>query len=223
MQNKEEVAVQKLWEQFKIDIISNNRYFAGKEILNLLDKFNTIRMFPDNTKMDFYRARIGDYIDKDNSHLLAPPKGKSSSGRCNPEGISYLYLSSCQKTAVCEVRPHSGDVVSVAKINIDVSKIFSFRVYFQGLNIPTSVNTEDSKILIKLIDRELASKVTKNKRLDYIPLQFISEYIKNKGYDGFVYSSTVGPGMNLVMFNWEEKTQIIEKDKIEIKNVDYDF
>ncbi len=35
MQNKEEVAVQKLWEQFKIDIISRNRYFAGKEILNL--------------------------------------------------------------------------------------------------------------------------------------------------------------------------------------------
>ena len=222
MQNKEEV-VQKLWEQFKIDIISKNRYFAGREILNLLDKFNTIRMFPDNTKMDFYRARIGNFIDKDNSQLLAPPNGKSSSGRCNPEGISYLYLSSCQKTAVCEVRPSSGDVVSVLKINVDVSKIFSFRVYFQDLNLPTSYNTEDSKILIKVIDRELASKVTKNKRLDYIPLQFISEYIKKRGYDGFLYSSTVGPGMNLVMFNWEEKTQIIEKNKVEIKNIKYDF
>lgn len=223
MQNKEEIAVKELWEQFKIDIVLKNRYFTGREILNLLDKFNTIRMFPDGTNIDFYRARIGNYIDKDDSHLLAPPKGKSSPGRCNPEGISYLYLSSCQKTAVCEVKPSYGDVVSVAKIDVDVSRIFSFRVYFQGLNIPTSDNTEDSKILIKLIDKDLASKVTKNNKLGYIHLQFISEYIKNKGYDGFIYSSTVGPGMNLVMFNWEEKVKIVEKNTVEIKNVSYDY
>lgn len=223
MQNEKEISIQKLWEQFKTDIISKNRYFAGREILKLLDKFNTIRMFPADTKMDFYRARIGDYISEDTTCLLAPPKGKSSSGRCNPEGISYLYLSSCQKTAVCEVRPSSGDIVSVAKINVDVSKIFSFRVYFQGLNLPVGVDNEDSILLIKLIDSELSSKVTKDRKLDYIPLQYISEYLKNRDYDGFVYSSTVGPGMNLVMFNWEEKIEVIERNKIQIKSIGYDF
>ena len=223
MQNEKKISIQELWEKFKTDIISDNRYFSGKEILTLLDKFNTIRMFPDNTKMDFYRARIGDFVNEDAACLLAPPNGKSSPGRCNPEGISYLYLSSCQKTAVCEVRPSSGDIVSVAKINVDVSKIFSFRVYFQGLPLPIGVDTEDSMILIKLIDSELSSKVTKNRKLDYIPLQYISEYIKNRGYDGFVYSSTVGPGMNLVMFNWEGKIKVIEKNKVEIKNIGYNF
>lgn len=223
MQNENEISIHKLWEQFKADLISNNRYFPGREILTLLDKFNMIRMFSSGTKMDFYRARIGDYISEDTTCLLAPPKGKSSAGRCNPEGISYLYLSSCQKTAVCEIRPSSGDIVSVAKINVDVSKIFSFRVYFQGLNLPVGVDSEDSMRLIKLIDSELSSKVTKNSKLDYIPLQYISEYIKNRGYDGFVYSSTVGPGMNLVMFNWEEKVEVIERNKIEVKNIGYDF
>jgi|GEM_PF-2018234 len=223
MQNEKEFSIKKLWEQFKFDIIFNNRYFTGNEILTLFDKFNTIKMFPENTKMDFYRARIGDYTNEDITCLLAPPKGKSSAGRCNPEGISYLYLSSCQKTAVCEVSPSSGDIVSMAKINVDVSKIFSFRVYFQNLNLSVGVDNEDSMILIKLIDCELASKITKDRKLDYIPLQYISEYIKNRDYDGFVYSSTVGSGMNLVMFNWEEKIEVIETNKIEIKNIGYDF
>ena len=204
-----EIEVKRIWEQFKADIVESNRYFAGGEVLTLLNKFNTIRMFPEGTEMEFHRARIGDYISADSSQLLAPPKGRASAGRCNPEGISYLYLSSCQRTAVSEIRPSSGDVVSVAKINVDVSKIFTFRVYFQDLNLDTGPNTEDTKILIKYIDSDLAAKVTKDKRLDYIPLQFISEYIKNRGYEGFVYSSTVGPGMNLVMFNWEEKARVL--------------
>ncbi len=223
MQSKKEISIKKLWEQFKTDIIFKNRYFAGREILYLLDRFNTIRMFPDDVKMDFYRARIGDYINEDSACLLAPQKGKSSAGRCNPEGISYLYLSSCQKTAVCEVRPSSGDIVSVAKINVDVSKIFSFIVYFQDLNISAGVDDEESKILMRLIDNELSSKVTKHRKLDYLPLQYISEYIKNRDYDGFIYSSTVGPGMNLVMFDWEEKVEVIERNKVEIMRVDYEF
>lgn len=223
MQKSKTVAIQNLWEQFKMDIISNNRYFAGMEILKLLDKFNSTRMFPDDSKIDFYRARIGDFLNQSTASLLAPPKGKSSAGRCNPEGISYLYLSSCQKTAICETRPSAGDIVSVAKIKIDVSKIFSFRVYFQGLKLPTGVDSEDSMILIELIDRELSSKVTKDNKLDYIPLQYISEYIKKRGYDGFVYSSTVGPGMNLVMFDWEEKIEVLERNKVEIKSVNYNL
>jgi hypothetical protein len=216
MQEEMELSIKKLWEQFKSDIILKNRYFSGKKVLELLDRFNMIRMFPDDTKLEFYRARIGDYITGDISSLLAPPKGLSSAGRCNPEGISYLYLANNQQTAINEIRPSLGDIVSVAKINVDVSKIFSFRVYFQ--NLPLVQDNEESLTLIKYIDGDLSSKVTMHDKLNYIPLQYISEYIKNRGYDGFVYSSTLGPGMNLVMFDWEEKIEVLERFKIEITN-----
>jgi hypothetical protein len=223
MQKEIEDSIKNIWQQFKTDIISKNRYFAGNNILTLLDKFYMIDMFPASSKIDFYRARIGDFTKQEISSLLAPPKGKASAGRCNPEGISYLYLSSYQKTAVAEVRPNCGDIVSVAKFKVDVSKIFSFRVYFQGLPLPLNPNSHDSLFLIKLIDNDLASKVTKERKLDYIPFQYVSEYIKNKGFIGFVYSSTVGPGMNLVLFDWEEKIELIERKVIKIKNVHYDY
>lgn len=219
---RKEVLTSSLWEQFKLDIISNNRYFAGKEVLTILDKLITIKMFPEGTWIDFYRARIGNYIDGDINSLLAPPNGQASAGRCNPEGISYLYLSSCQTTAISEIRPNSGDIVSIAKINVDVSNIFSFRVYFQNLNINTGLSSKEMQ-LIECIDSELSSKVTQIDKLKYIPLQYISEFIKNRGFDGFVYSSTVGPGMNLVIFNWEGKIDIVERNKIEVSRVNYNF
>ncbi|MCP2038340.1 RES family NAD+ phosphorylase [Chryseobacterium sp. HSC-36S06] len=211
-----------LWTKFKFDIRFNNRYFADKEIRPLLDNFNMNRMFNDNTKIEFYRARIGKYINLNNTYLLAPPQGKSTAGRCNPDGISYLYLSLDKHTAVCEVRPSAGDIVSVARLNVDVSRIFSFRVYFQDESY-RPYQDEESMILIKLIDNDLSSKVTKENRLNYLPLQYISEYVKNRGFEGFVYSSTVGPGMNLVLFDWENKVEILEKFEVEINNVNYEF
>jgi len=45
---------------------------------------------------------------------MTPPVRNSSEGRINPRGISYLYLANNRKTAIAEVRPWSGSVVSVA-------------------------------------------------------------------------------------------------------------
>jgi len=44
----------------------------------------------------------------------APPLGKASSGRINPEGISYLYLADSPGTAIAEVRPWKRARISVA-------------------------------------------------------------------------------------------------------------
>ena len=74
-----------------------------------------------------------------------------------------------------------------------------------------------------LISEDLEKVITKEDKLSYIPLQFISEFIKNLGYDGFIYSSTVGSGENLVMFNWKEKTKIINKEEVVIKKIDIKF
>ena len=53
--------------------------------------------------------------------------------------------------------------------------------------------------LLKIINEEMMRVITDTK--EYIPLQYIAEYIKSIGYDGFLYGSVVGPGANLVMFN----------------------
>ena len=78
---------------------------------------------------------------------------------------------------------------------------------------------EDVKILMEFISEDLRKVIPKDDKLSYIPLQFIAEYIKNLGYDGFVYLSTVGDGENLVMFNWKEKSKIINKEEVVITEI----
>lgn len=173
-------------------------------------------MFPDNTKINFYRARIGDFISHNDSQILAPPKGTASAGRCNPEGISYLYLALDEKTAISEVRPKDNDLLTIAKLKVDVSNIFSFRPFATDIKLSNLIGNPHVQILSWLIDADLSSSIASNNKLDYIPLQFISEYIKNLGFDGFVYSSTIGPGMNLVMFNWENKITILDKKLVTV-------
>jgi hypothetical protein len=42
--------------------------------------------------------------------------------------------------------------------------------------------------------------------IDYIPSQYLCEFIKNRGLDGVVYRSSVSDGINLALFNPEKAT-----------------
>ena len=48
----------------------------------------------------------------------SPPPGKRRSGRVNPEGISVLYLTTDEKTALNEVRATAFDYVSVGNFRL---------------------------------------------------------------------------------------------------------
>lgn len=37
--------------------------------------------------------------------------------------------------------------------------------------------------------------------IDYIPSQYICEFIKKSGFDGVIYRSSVSDGMNLALFD----------------------
>uniref|UniRef100_UPI000A90F176 RES family NAD+ phosphorylase n=1 Tax=Roseovarius sp. BRH_c41 TaxID=1629709 RepID=UPI000A90F176 len=38
---------------------------------------------------------------------------------------------------------------------------------------------------------------------DYVPSQYLCEFIKKKGFDGVLYTSSVGTGKNLALFDTE--------------------
>jgi hypothetical protein len=44
------------------------------------------------------------------------PSKSASNGRINPSGISYLYTARDEKTAISEIQPMNGALISVAKI-----------------------------------------------------------------------------------------------------------
>ncbi len=57
----------------------------------------------------------------------APPSDIVTEGRANPRHISYLYAASDVNTAISEIRPMNGQIVSVATIEIQKElKIYGF-------------------------------------------------------------------------------------------------
>lgn len=234
--------IRKLWNDFKNDIKFNNRYFVGNEILDILDKFydkesNARQMIltVSNLNPTYYRARIGNFKnneDKDkNKHeeMLAPPMGIASAGRCNPEGVSYLYLADNIATAIAEVKPNKGDVVTVAKIEAKYISWFNFGYYAtddKKTREFMKLSNEELISLIKIINDDFKSVVTVEDKLSYLPFQYITEYLKSRDekknrvkIDGFMYDSTLGKGKNYVIFNSSENVKIIEKYLYKIEDL----
>ncbi len=207
------------WDTFKFNIINKNRFFSGEKIIKDLDIITNDCKEYDNSSykghIDFYRARIGDFGNAPSTELLAPPKKLAREGRLNPEWIAYLYLCSDIETAISEVKPNEGELVTVATIRInDNCKFFKFNVH--------DAKEGKYKALIDVIDKDLSKVITVNEKMSYIPFQFISEYIKNKGYSGFIYSSAVGEGLNYLIYEPKD-INVIKREVYLIDEVKYSY
>lgn len=157
-----------------------------------------------------YRSRIcPDEKGYKCSEMGTPPNTKAKEGRVNPNGISILYLSDSEKTTIYEIRAGVYDFVSVAhfKLQKDIEVINLAEIDhispFIGINYgfdftQYAVNIEH----LKMIAQEIAKPLRNENVLDYLPTQYISDYIRSKGYDGIEYRSTMFKnGTNLAVFN----------------------
>ncbi len=138
----------------------------------------------------------------------APPKELASQGRANPVGIPYLYLASTADTAVSEIRPHTGESASVADFTIPNSLgVIDLRNPRNTVS-PFILNEEkkiaslrgDIEFLVHL-GKELTRPILPHvAAIDYLPSQYLCEFIKKCKYHGVIYKSSVGEGVNLALF-----------------------
>lgn len=141
---------------------------------------------------------VKDFYGFDEENSDAPPSEKATEGRANPKGISYLYATKDVKTAVLELRPQMGKDYSVATIEmIDEAKVY---------DLTRSLGDENGNdsILGTQLHRvsEEFSKPNMGDTLDYVPTQYLCEYIKKLGFDGLIYKSAVSAtGKNVLLFN----------------------
>jgi RES domain len=157
----------------------------------------------------WYRARIrtGDDtfpIDK----MGAPPKRLASHGRANPAGIPYLYVGSKPETATAEIRPHTGEVACVADFTIPNIRAVDLR---NPRKLVSPFIWSDASVIGQLradlpflerLGEELTRPVLpQGAAIDYIPSQYLCEFIKKSGFDGVVYRSSVSDGINLALFD----------------------
>lgn len=125
----------------------------------------------------------------------APPPDKAENGRCNPKGVSYLYVALEEHTAVAEIRPHIKDTISIALLQpVRDLKLVNF-------DYDPTETVEGKDFLFDNIRRDFAL-INKMKTDSYLTTQYITALIAHLGYDGISFrSSLVADGTNYVIFD----------------------
>lgn len=197
------------WETLRDEMMFKNRWFLDQDIdRERLTGLLTL-LVEENVPQLWYRARIrtGDHaftIDQMN----APPKHLASHGRANPAGIPYLYLGSQPDTAAAEIRPHTGEVACIAEFTLPKIKAIDLRNP-RGFVSPFDLMEADriGKLradlpLLERLGEELTRPVLPQRAaIDYIPSQYLCEFIRKAGHEGVLYRSSVSDGFNLALFN----------------------
>lgn len=201
------------WETFCYNIKYVNRFHSHQinpnQLESLLENFSI--NIPKETLI-LYRARVCDkntYTEGYTTREMgAPPILQTMAGRTNSEGIQCLYLSGNEETTLHEVRARENDYVTIGEF----SQKKDLRIVDLGLFeeiSPFSISDFDSTwfaINVEII-RKMGTEIAKPMRrfdslLDYIPTQYICDFIKHLGYDGIKFKSTLlEGGINYAFFN----------------------
>lgn len=200
------------WQALRDELRHNNRFFPETdfELERLEQLVSNLLISRDEWPLEWYRARIetsGNIYEAD--EMRAPPKELASHGRANPAGIPYLYLGSTAETAIAEVRPYPGERVCVAKFRIeDDLRIIDLRnprmlisPFLLADEREVGLMRGDIEFLERLGDELTTPVLPDAAAIDYIPSQYLCEYVKKCGYAGVLYSSSVSQGVNVALFD----------------------
>lgn len=222
------------WDDFCYNIKHVNRFHSQqvnfKQLRNLLE--NMLVDIPAGS-LRLYRSRICD----EKSYMKGYPSGKmgvppiplTTAGRTNSEGIQCLYLASDVETTFHEVRARDNDHVSVGEFQqVKDLKIADLSLFDKigPFSIPDfdmtwfAINID----IIRKIGDEIAMPMRRfDSALDYIPTQYICDYVKHLGYDGIKYKSTlVENGINYAIFD-EKKFECVKVQVVHIGNIQYEW
>ncbi len=199
------------WNEFREELKHVNRYFPTKvpanDALGLLFSFLVL---PEEEKpLDIFRARInkrGETFTFED--LSRPPNQKALNGRANPLGISYLYAASDASTAISEVQPYKGEVVTVVRIRINgPSTIMDLRDPKRNVS-PFELDEDGLSSLysempyLVTLGEELSKPIIPAEAdLEYLPSQYLCEFAKSLGFTGITYKSSLASGYNIALFD----------------------
>jgi RES domain len=175
-----------------------------------------------------WRAQIGSrpWSRKDDGHeredrapfppeRMLPQQPNPYEGRVNPRGMAYLYLASDRQTAIAEVRPWAGALISLAafKTSKELRLIDCSKRHGQAggwaylLGVPQErwdkLSPEEVEQAVwASIDNAFSEPVgPSDEHIDYVPTQIIAETFVDKGFDGIIYRSALNEkGLNVALF-----------------------
>ncbi|WP_439488509.1 RES family NAD+ phosphorylase [Algoriphagus sp.] len=217
------------WEKLSNELKYQNRFFLS-EAIDWDSISTTLEMMAKTHAKgnSFFRARISEE-PIDCKHLGKPPRDKASPGRANPVGIPYLYLATDQETTYYEARAglheqiFMGEFEALENLNVVSLERIEFlgpiEIQERGFDLEEFIRYR--AFLMKL-SQELSRPIRKkDSDFDYLPTQYLCEFIKSLGFDGVQYQSAMNPtGSNLAIFN-DQKLQCVGVKTLKVDQVEY--
>jgi hypothetical protein len=201
----------------QVRLLSENYYDVEPDVRSPIEKLAERMTLSIPRGTHFFRARIGveaRFLDTEASgffpplvrqpfsgkSLRAPPPQITAAGRLNRSGVSFLYVASDAATAACEVRPHPGHYLSVGEFECHRDlEIAAF-----DLDIAEFAQSESDLELFHFVlsaGKIFASPVTPEEARRYSIRQLIADCIRQCGFDGVAFKSSVSKGQNLCVFS----------------------
>ena len=195
------------YSKFEDELKYHNRFFVDPKFVELIKETINLNENVLNKGIKLYRARIHKSEDDkkstfNNRQMFNPEPEKAIRGRSNPDGISYLYLSSDIDTCIKEVSPKFYDIITIGEFKLKSN----IRIVNYVVSFPPSQNNYITSLnhCIRLTFSRY--QISARPEIEYLPYQFICELIKNENYDGVLYNSSfdlnpLTDSFNLVLFN----------------------
>jgi hypothetical protein len=139
----------------------------------------------------------------------APPPRLATSGRASAAGIPVLYTAQEKGTAVSEIRPQREARITIANMQTKKEIVIVDLTAIPFVPSPFGHGDENLSWLIRrsaflrCIDKALSVPIHKDDAdIEYVPTQYVAEVIKESGYDGIQYRSSLRKGgNNIVLFD----------------------
>ncbi len=228
------------WDKLKDELKWERRFTTD---FRELEEFRWDSIFSEKTSgiivnpdiRNLFRARIhlnGQNNPYTHTEMGTPPKEKVLAGRANPQGIPFLYLSEAKETTLYEVRAAYLDEVSIGTFNIiEPIKLIDFTSAVQSSIFEASQQFPNLEEFVTgiLLKKKISADLSRPQRrydseLEYIPTQFICEFIKHlTGADGIKFSSSLDSekGNNIVLFA-TNKVECTFIERVRINKIEID-
>lgn len=227
------VDVEDVWEEFCEEIKYKNRYIRDPDWINSLNGELQKYQIELDVAHILFRARLGaDKVDNKNiaykiTEMGMPPIEKTKNNRANPIGIRYLYTATSVETAIAEVRPWKSALISIAHLEV-VSKLSLVNLTsIPYMENPFEYQDIKQEVEIRSLLRKLSSQMAEpidpgSEDIEYIPTQYLSELIKQFGFDGIMFRSSLGKEVNVVLFN-ESKVKFLGVSLYRVSNIHHQY
>lgn len=219
------------WALLKQQLITKSRYIT--DVNYLTDELGWDGFFSSQIEIpqgqQLYRARLHHSSGESaypEDKMFCPPASLSTAGRANPSGIPYLYLSDNSETVLYEIRASYLDEVSIG--TFEVKRTLTQPVLIADFTESSTIfhpSRVGDKIKSTLLKQKISADLSKPMRrydseLDYIPTQFICEFIKiYTGVSGIKFRSSLHvTGNNFVIFD-QDLVTCTRVDHIKIRRV----